>query len=155
MTEQSVYRFSILGFASVIETDNRDYKRGIDTNMIRQTEKFYAPIEKTQNGAYKMKSGQTVYVCFSSDFLIEDADQWRTECWKMIRERSDLHFLFLTKRIERFSDCISGLAFLSDSPPTTTNSISCKYAERLMFSINGWQMIFLCLMGRLEKILNR
>ena len=24
----------------------------------------------------------------------------------MIRERSDLHFLFLTKRIERFMDCI-------------------------------------------------
>lgn len=47
-----------------------------------------------------------VYVCFSSDFLIEDADKWRTECWEMIRERSDLHFLFLTKRIERFLDCI-------------------------------------------------
>lgn len=24
----------------------------------------------------------------------------------MIRERSDLHFIFLTKRIERFMDCI-------------------------------------------------
>ena len=47
-----------------------------------------------------------VYVCFSSDFLIEDADKWRTECWEMIRERSDLHFLFLTKRIERFLDCV-------------------------------------------------
>lgn len=31
---------------------------------------------------------------------------WRTEYWRMIRERSDLHFLFLTKRIERFMDCI-------------------------------------------------
>lgn len=57
-------------------------------------------------GDYKMKSGQMVYVCFSSDFLLEDADKWRTECWEMIRERSDLHFLFLTKRIERFLHCI-------------------------------------------------
>ncbi len=47
-----------------------------------------------------------VYLCFSTDFLIEDADDWRGECWNMIRERSDLHFLFLTKRIERFIDCI-------------------------------------------------
>ena len=52
-----------------------------------------------------MKSGM-VYLCFSSDFLIEDADEWRTECWDMIRERKDCTFLFLTKRIERFSECI-------------------------------------------------
>ena len=83
-----------------------DYKKGIDTNIVMKTEKFYAPIEKTKSGAYKMKSGQLVFLCFTSDFLIEDADEWRTECWEMIRERSDLHFLFLTKRIERFMDCI-------------------------------------------------
>lgn len=37
-----------------------------------------------------MKSGQIVYLCFSTDFLIEEADEWRNECWKMMRERSDL-----------------------------------------------------------------
>ncbi|MCI8370783.1 MAG: DUF5131 family protein [Lachnospiraceae bacterium] len=83
-----------------------DDKKGIDTNIVKKTEKFYAPIEKTKNGTYNIKSGQIVYVCFSSDFLLEDADKWRAECWEMIRERSDLHFLFLTKRIERFLDCI-------------------------------------------------
>lgn len=83
-----------------------DSKKGIDTNMVIKTEKFYAPIEKTKKGIYKMKPGQLVYVCFSSDFLIKDADNWRKECWQMIRERYDLHFLFLTKRIERFSDCV-------------------------------------------------
>ena len=51
-----------------------------------------------------MKPNQTVYVCFLSDCLIEDADKWHTKCWKMIWERSDLHFF--TKRIERFLDCI-------------------------------------------------
>ena len=54
----------------------------------------------------KMKSGQTVDSCFSTDFLIAEADEWRSECWKMIRERSDLHFIFLTKCIERFIECI-------------------------------------------------
>lgn len=83
-----------------------DFKRNIDTNKVVKTDKFYAPIAKNKSGEYKIKSGQTVYLCFSSDFLIEDADEWRSECWKMMRERADLNFLFLTKRIERFTDCI-------------------------------------------------
>ena len=52
-----------------------DYKRELTTtNIIKKTEKFYAPIEK-KRGDYKIKSGQIVYLCFSSDFLIEDADK--------------------------------------------------------------------------------
>ena len=58
-----------------------------------------------KKGGYKMKPG-LVYLGFSTDFLIEKADAWRSECWKMIKERSDCTFLFLTKRIERFSQCI-------------------------------------------------
>ncbi len=83
-----------------------DAKRGIDTNIVEKTDNFLAPVAKKKNGEYKMKPGQMVYVCFSTDFLIDDADPWRGECWQMIKERSDLHFLFLTKRIERFMDCI-------------------------------------------------
>ncbi|MCI8668081.1 MAG: DUF5131 family protein [Lachnospiraceae bacterium] len=83
-----------------------DYKRGIDTNNIVKTDNFYSLIEKKKSGTYKIKSGQTVYLCFSTDFLIKDADGWRGECWSMMRERSDLNFIFLTKRIERFMDCI-------------------------------------------------
>lgn len=83
-----------------------DSKRGVDTNQIVRTDKFYAPIEKNKKGEYKIKSGQLIYICFSSDFLIEEADEWRKECWDMIKERSDLTFLFLTKRIDRFSQCM-------------------------------------------------
>lgn len=83
-----------------------DSKRGIDTNDIIQTDKFMAPIEKNKKGEYRIKGGQVVYLCFSSDFLLPDADAWRVACWQMIKERSDLHFIFLTKRIERFHDCI-------------------------------------------------
>lgn len=83
-----------------------DAKRGIDTEEIIRLDGFDAPVAKKKNGEYKMKSGQTVYLCFSSDFLLSEADEWRPECWQMIRERSDLHFLFLTKRIERFTECI-------------------------------------------------
>ena len=83
-----------------------DAKRGVDTGRIVRTDKFDAPVKKLKSGAYRMKPGQTVYLCFSADFLIEDADAWRGECWAMIRERPDLHFVFLTKRIERFMDCV-------------------------------------------------
>lgn len=83
-----------------------DARRGVDTNKIVKTEKFNAPIEKTKTGNFKIKTGQVVYLCFSSDFLIEDADAWRDECWEMINQRKDLHFLFLTKRIERFENCV-------------------------------------------------
>lgn len=83
-----------------------DLMRGIDTDNIIKADNFYAPVARNKSGEYKIKSGQTVFLCFSTDFLIEDADGWRSECWQMMRERSDLHFLFLTKRIERFMDCI-------------------------------------------------
>ena len=82
-----------------------DAKRGVDTNDIVKTKDFYKPIEMLKNGNYKMKSG-IVYLCFSTDFLIKEADEWRNECWSMIKERQDCTFLFLTKRIERFADCI-------------------------------------------------
>ena len=76
-----------------------------DTGMIVKTKDFDKPIAQLKKGGYKMKSG-LVYLGFSTDFLIEEADAWRGECWKMIKERSDCTFLFLTKRIERFAQCI-------------------------------------------------
>lgn len=80
-------------------------KKNIQTNEIVKTKDFKKPIEKLKNGDYKMKSGM-VYLGFSTDFLIEEADAWRNDCWEMIRERQDCTFLFLTKRIDRWMKCI-------------------------------------------------
>ncbi len=82
-----------------------DFKRNVDTSKISKTKDFAKPIEKLKNGSYKMKSG-IVYLCFSTDFLIAEADEWRSECWEMIKSRPDCTFLFLTKRIDRFMKCI-------------------------------------------------
>lgn len=82
-----------------------DLRKGIHTESIIKTKDFDKPIQEFKNGTYKIKSG-LVYLCFSSDFFIEEADGWREECWEMIKVRSDLTFLFLTKRIERFYSCI-------------------------------------------------
>ena len=82
-----------------------DAKRNVNTNDIVKTKDFEKPIVKLKNGNYKMKSG-TVYLCFTTDFLIEEADAWRDDCWKMMKERGECAFLFLTKRIDRFMTCI-------------------------------------------------
>ena len=79
-----------------------------DSSRVTKNKTFYLPIEKNKNGEYKLKreGDGIVYLCFSSDFFLEDADSWRNECWKMIKQRSELEFLFITKRIHRFYDCI-------------------------------------------------
>ncbi|MDR3286970.1 MAG: phage Gp37/Gp68 family protein, partial [Prevotellaceae bacterium] len=78
-----------------------DSKRGIDSTIVAKTKNFDIPVQKKRNGEYKIASGTTVYTCFTSDFFVEDADKWRSEAWKMIRERADLFFLIITKRIDR------------------------------------------------------
>ena len=77
-----------------------DAKRGVDTGEIVRAENFDVLVARKKNGKCRMKPGQLVYLCFSTDFLLEDADAWRGHCWEIIKERSDLNFLFLTKRIE-------------------------------------------------------
>ena len=82
-----------------------DAKRNVDTSQIRKTKDFSKPTERQKNGSYKMHAGM-VYTGFSTDFLIEEADEWRPDCWKMMKARQDCTFLFLTKRIERLRDCL-------------------------------------------------
>ena len=78
-----------------------DSKHGKDSSIITKTGQFNLPVRRKKDKTYKIPSGNLVYTCFTSDFLIEEADEWRIEAWKMMRERYDLHFLFITKRIDR------------------------------------------------------
>ncbi len=77
-------------------------RKGINTDIIYKTEEFYKPIEKDKKGNFKIKGYQTVFLCFNSDFFVEEADEWRKEAWEIMKTRNDISFLFLTKRIERF-----------------------------------------------------
>lgn len=72
----------------------------------RKTAAFDLPIRRKRDGSYKIPPGKMVFTCFTSDFLLKDADPWRTECWKMIRRRSDCWFYFFTKRIDRLSEVL-------------------------------------------------
>ena len=82
------------------------YGSEIGSNIARKTAAFNLPLKRRRDKSYKIPSGRMVFTCFTSDFLLRDADPWRTECWAMMRERSDLWFYFFTKRIDRFMECI-------------------------------------------------
>ena len=72
-------------------------------NSVYKTNEFDKPIAKTTKGIYKIQSGKIVATCFASDFFIAEADEWRKEAWAMIKNRPDLDFLIITKRIDRFN----------------------------------------------------
>ncbi|MDR0315206.1 MAG: phage Gp37/Gp68 family protein [Oscillospiraceae bacterium] len=83
---------------------DKKYER--DSSKVTINKSFSLPVQKYKNGEYKIKSGDILYTCFSSDFFLDDADVWRTKAWEMMRERRDINFLIITKRILRFMDCI-------------------------------------------------
>ncbi len=83
-----------------------DKKHGRDASKVERTSSFTLPVKKDRLGGYKIPAGEMVYTCFTSDFFVSDADKWRSEAWDMMKKRGDLLFLFITKRIERFYECI-------------------------------------------------
>lgn len=85
----------------------RDESIGKDASIVTKTGDFYLPLKKSRQKEYKLQpQNGSVFTCMTSDFFLEEADEWRPECWRMIRERSDLRFAIITKRIHRFMECI-------------------------------------------------
>ena len=81
----------------------QDEMFGRDSTICKKTNDFNLPIKKDRRGNYKVPSGSLIMTCFSSDFLLSDADSWRDECLEMMKTRSDCMFYFFTKRIERLN----------------------------------------------------
>lgn len=80
----------------------RDSQFGRDSTAVARTASFDLPIQRDRKGAYKLQTEEAVYTCMTSDFFLDEADDWRAEIWDMIRARPDLHFVIITKRIVRF-----------------------------------------------------
>lgn len=81
----------------------RDAEFGKDSRRVEKTSSFDMPIQRKRSGEYKLISDSPVYACMTSDFFVEEADEWRPEAWRMIKERKDLNFIITTKRISRFT----------------------------------------------------
>ena len=79
-----------------------DAQRGKNGADIYRTKAgFNYPLSKDRSGHYKIKSGEQLRVCMTSDFFLEEADVWRDEAWNIIRQRPDVVFFLLTKRPDR------------------------------------------------------
>lgn len=79
----------------------QDARHGLASDEVRRTAAFDLPVRRSRDGRFRIPARETVYTCFTSDFLVEEADPWRAEAWEMIRLRHDLRFFFITKRIDR------------------------------------------------------
>ena len=53
-----------------------------------------------------IKPGSVVVTSLSTDFFLEEADEYRSVAWNTIKENSDLVFLLITKRLERVIECL-------------------------------------------------
>ncbi len=67
---------------------------GNDPNVVVQSKTtFLDPL--------KWKEPARVFTCSWSDFFIKEADPWRDEAWKVIKQTSHLTYQVLTKRIDQ------------------------------------------------------
>lgn len=76
----------------------RDKRRyGQDPSVVvRSKASFDAP--------YRWKSPRMIFTCSWSDFFVGDADDWRSDAWRVIRNTPQHTYQILTKRPERISE---------------------------------------------------
>lgn len=86
----------------------RDASWGVDGEVIRRVGPagFRYPLAVDRTGAYKVRAGEMLRVCMTSDFFLRQADPWREEAWGIIRARPDVKFFLLTKRPHRVARCL-------------------------------------------------
>jgi len=66
------------------------------TNVIRSKGSFKKPVS--------WKEPKLIFTCSWSDWFIEQADDWRDEAWKIIKNTPHHTYQILTKRPERIAD---------------------------------------------------
>ncbi len=69
-----------------------------DFSKVHKSKKYNAILHKKL-----FPSGDDIFLGTLMDFFHKDADRYRAELWDMIRERQDLTFMIVTKRIDRFN----------------------------------------------------
>ena len=84
----------------------RDESIGKDASQVTLTSSIDLPLRKDRSGRFKFASGSHLFCCMTSDFFLEEAEEWRGRVWEIMRLRSDMSFTIITKRIDRFYRCI-------------------------------------------------
>lgn len=110
-----------------------DARHERDASVVVKNSCFNLPLRKNRKGSYKLPPGETVYTCFTSDFFLDDADDWRKEVWEMISFRKDLHFFIITKRIHRFY--VNLPTDWHDGYPNVTICSTCENQDMVNFRL--------------------
>lgn len=112
----------------------RDESIGKDASVVTRTGDYSLPLKKDRHGQYKLTpEGGTVFTCMTSDFFLPEADQWRQGCWDIIRQRPELSFHIITKRIDRFT--VSLPPDWGEGWDNVTVSSTCEDQERADYRI--------------------
>lgn len=84
-----------------------DSRRGVPNSDVvtRSKTQFDLPLRKDRSGRYRI-TDRLLITSATSDFFIEEADEWRDEAWGIMSKRKDLVFEILTKRPHRIMDCL-------------------------------------------------
>lgn len=84
-----------------------DSLRGAQGDEIHRNKADSAkPLRRSRDGAFLIRSGETLRVCMTSDFFLEKADPWRDEAWAVMYARPEVIFYLLVKRPERVASCL-------------------------------------------------
>ena len=62
--------------------------------------------ERTFRMPLRLTEPNLIFTCSWSDWFIEEADQWRAEAWKIIRDTPQHFYQIFTKRTERIEQCL-------------------------------------------------
>lgn len=112
----------------------RDASVGKDASQIVKTGDFDLPLRRNREKQYVLQPEDgAVYTCMTSDFFLEEADGWREDCWRIMKKRSDLSFVIITKRIHRFLACVP--ADWGAGYPNVTICCTCEDQARANFRL--------------------
>jgi protein gp37 len=74
-------------------------------NVLALTQTWKLPYEL--NAIAKAQNSKAIcFVCSLSDFFHQDADHWRRDAWRIIKDCTNVNFMLLTKRPERIAECL-------------------------------------------------
>jgi protein gp37 len=77
-----------------------------DPNNIHITKTTWRKPYQLQKLAEATGKNISCFVCGYSDFFLKEADAWRADAWKVIRETPDVIYQIQTKRTERIAACL-------------------------------------------------
>lgn len=78
---------------------------GLDPSVVVRTKTWGDP-RKWQRAAQAGGRIERVFTCSWSDWFHKDADGWRAEAWRLVKNCPNLHFQILTKRADRIAELL-------------------------------------------------